>query len=130
MNADQVRALVTAKWPEAMQSPLATACAEFSAADEAARAVEFAQLQARAENAPRRCGDGCKGCDFCLRDTDTPAEREQMLADAMSHATACLAACGGWTVETLSHNVESAFGMDLGYEDCYEIARQALAPSH
>ena len=34
MNADQVRALVAAKWPEAMQSPVAAAIAQISAQDE------------------------------------------------------------------------------------------------
>lgn len=104
MNADQVRALVAAKWPEAMQSPLAVACATFVAADEAARAVEFASLQARA----------------------TDAEARRVRADAMEHAEACLNACGGWTVETLGHNIESAFGDELDADECDNIAREAL----
>ena len=104
MNADQVRALVAAKWPEAMQSPLAQAVGAFCAAEEADRAVGFAKLQAAA----------------------TCAERRRLLADAMEHADACIAACGGWTVETLSHNVESAFGMDLDVSECDDIASEAM----
>lgn len=104
MNADQVRALVAAKWPQAMQSPLAVACATFAAADEADRAVKFANLQARA----------------------TDAEAKRLRADAMEHAQACLNACGGWTVETLGHNIESAFGDELDVEECDDIARRAL----
>ena len=104
MNADQVRALVAAKWPEAMQSPLAVACATFAAADEADRAVQFASLQARA----------------------TDAEARRVRADAMEHASACMDACGGWTVETLGHNIESAFGDELDAEECDDIAREAL----
>lgn len=52
--------------------------------------------------------------------------RSQLLADAVAHADACVASCGGWTVETLGHNVESAFGMDLGADECDEIAAAAL----
>lgn len=104
MNADQVRALVAAKWPQAMQSPLAVACATFAAADEAARAVEFASLQARA----------------------TDSEARRVRTDAMEHARACLNACGGWTVETLGHNIESAFGDELDSDECDDIAREAL----
>lgn len=48
MNADQVRALVAAKFPGVLNSPPAVACASFAAADEADRAVQFASLQARA----------------------------------------------------------------------------------
>jgi hypothetical protein len=104
MDADQVRALVAAKWPGAMQSPLAVACATFAAADEADRAVQFASLQARA----------------------TDAERAALRADAMECAQACLAACGGWTVEMLGHNVESAMGGEMDADECDDIARQAL----
>lgn len=104
MNADQVRALVAVKWPESMQSPLAVACATFAAADEADRAVQFASLQSRA----------------------TDAEARRVRSDAMDHARACLDACDGWTVETLGHNIESAFGMDLSDDECDEIARAAL----
>lgn len=104
LDADSVRRYVAAKWPQAMQSPVAEACATFAAADEAARAVEFADLQARA----------------------TDAERRHLLADALEHAKSCMAACGGWTVETLGHNIESAFGDDLDADECDEIARKAL----
>ena len=104
MNADQVRALVAAKFPGVLNSPLAVACATFAAADEADRAVQFASLQARA----------------------TDAERRMLLADAMDHARACMDACGGWTVETLGHNIESAFGDELDADECDDIARRAL----
>ena len=75
-----------------------------AAADEAARAVEFASLQARA----------------------TDAEARRVRADAMDHARACMDACGGWTVETLGHNIESAFGDELDADECDDIARRAL----
>jgi len=104
MTANQVRALVAAKWPEAMQSPLAVACATFAAADEADRAVQFASLQASA----------------------TEAEARRVRADALEHACACLDACGGWTVETLGHNIESAFGGELDADECDAIAAEAL----
>lgn len=104
MNADQVRAFVAAKYPHAMQSPLAQAVGAFCAADQADRAVGFAKLQAAA----------------------TCAERRELLADAMAHAEACLAACDGWTVETLGHNVESAFGGELDADECDDVAREAL----
>ena len=104
MNADQVRALVAAKFPEALSSPLAVACATFAAADEADRAVQFASLQALA----------------------TDAEARRVRADAMDHARACMDACGGWTIETLGHNIESAFGDDLDADECDNIARRAL----
>lgn len=104
MNADQVRAMVAAKFPGVLSTPLAVACASFAAADEADRAVQFASLQARA--------------------TDTEARRVR--ADAMEHARACLDACGGWTVETLGHNIESAFGGELDADECDDIARRAL----
>lgn len=103
MNADQVRALVAAKWPEAMQSPLAQAVGAFCAADEADRAIEYAGLQARATLANK-----------CVQ------------VEAMGHADACIASCVGWTIETLSHNVESAFGMDLDESECDAIAREAM----
>lgn len=47
--------------------------------------------------------------------------------EAMEHAQACIAACGGWTVETLGHNIESAFGMELDADECDDIARAAIA---
>ena len=52
--------------------------------------------------------------------------RAQLLADAREHAYSCIAACDGWTVETLGHNIESAFGMDLTDDECDAIARQVL----
>lgn len=55
------------------------------------------------------------------------ANRIVLLAEAREHAEACLRARGGWTVETLGHNIESAFGLDLNADECDEIARQALA---
>ena len=93
MNAEQVRSLVAAKWPYALQSPLAQAMGGASA---------MALLEAS--------------------DADAVALR----GEAMAHAEACLRACGGWTVETLGNNVESAFGMELDADECDEIARAAL----
>ena len=104
MDADQVRAYVAAKRPEAMKSPLAVACATFAAADEMSRAVEFAQLQARASE----------------------ADMKRLRDEAMEYAEACLRACDGWEVETLGNNIKSAFGADLGPDECDDIAREVL----
>lgn len=105
MDADEVRAYVAEKWPQALHSPLARAVQDFSSADQADRAMGFAKLQASA----------------------TEAERKTILRDAMEHAEACLNTCDGWSVETLGHNVESAFGGELDADACDEISRQALA---
>lgn len=94
MTADQVRALVAAKYPGVLQSPLAQAMHGASA---------MAQLEA------------------------SDADRVILLADAREHAEACLRARTGWTVETLGHNIESAFGHDLDADECDEIARAAIA---
>lgn len=94
LNADSVRHYVAAKWPQAMQSPLAQAMHGASA---------MTMLEAS--------------------DADAVALR----GEAMAHAEACLRASDGWTVETLGHNIESAFGMDLDAEECDEIARAAIA---
>ena len=93
MNADQVRALVAAKWPQAMSSPLA-------------QAMHGASAMAMLESS----------------DADAVALR----GEAMEHAETCLRACDGWTVETLGHNIESAFGMDLDADECDDIARAAI----
>lgn len=55
------------------------------------------------------------------------ADAVALRGEATAHAEACLAACDGWTVETLGHNIESAFGMDLDADECDEIARAAIA---
>lgn len=108
MNADQVRAIVAAKWPSAMQSPLAQSVQAFSAADEAGRAIGFAQLQSRA----------------------TACEQEQIRRDAMAHALSCIAACAAegicYDAETLSSNVETNFP-ELSQDKCDDIARTAIA---
>lgn len=104
MDADDVRALVAAKWPEAMRSPLAQACKAFAATDGAACAIEFAGLQARA----------------------TCADLQLVREEARQAAEACLNACGGWTVETLGHNIESAMGGRLDADECDAVAREAL----
>lgn len=107
MDAEQVKAYVAAKWPDAMQSPLAQAVQSYCAADQADRAIGFAGLQAKA----------------------SAVARKALLADAAEHAESCLNACDGWTVESLGHNIESAFGSDLDAEECDEIAKQAIARS-
>ena len=56
----------------------------------------------------------------------TDAEARRVRTDAMEHARACMDACGGWTVETLGHNIESAFGAELDADECDDIARRAL----
>lgn len=104
MNADQVRALVAAKWPEALKSPVAVACANFAVTDATERAIEFASLQARA----------------------TEADAQRLRSEALDHAEACLNACDGWNIETLGHNIESAFGDVFDEDECDNIAREAL----
>lgn len=93
MNADDVRAYVAAKFPDAMQSPLAIAMHGASA---------MAQLES------------------------SDADRVLLIADAKAHAYACLNACDGWTVETLGHNIQSSFGLDLSDDECDEIAADVL----
>lgn len=93
MTADQVRALVAAKFPGVLQSPLAQAMHGASS---------MALLEAS--------------------DADLVALR----GDALDHAKACIHARGGWTVETLGHNIESAFGGDFDADECDDIAREAL----
>lgn len=93
MTADQVRALVAAKYPGVLQSPLA-------------QAMHGASSMALLE----------------VSDADAVALR----GDALEHARACIRARGGWTVETLGHNVQSAFGGNLDADECDEIARDAL----
>ena len=88
----------------AKNSPAGVACATFAAADQADRAVQFASLQARA----------------------TAADARRVRADALAHARACMDARGGWTVETLGHNIESSFGDELDADECDDIARKAL----
>lgn len=105
MNADQVRAIVAAKWPQAMQSPLAAMFAETAAHDEADRAIGFAKLQADAGHA-------------------------QMKRDAYAHAIDCIYACKAqgidFDAETVSHNVECSFP-ELSIDECDDIAAAALA---
>ena len=55
------------------------------------------------------------------------AERVMLLADARQHAEACLNACDGWTVETLGHNIQSSFGLDLSEDECDHIAAEVLS---
>lgn len=94
MDAEAVRAFVAAKWPQAMQSPLAQAMHGASA---------MALLEAS--------------------DADAVALR----GEAVAAAEACLAACDGWTVETLSVQIECATDGELGSDECDEIARAVLA---
>jgi hypothetical protein len=55
------------------------------------------------------------------------ADMVALRGEAMEHARACLRACDGWTIETLGHNIESAFGGDLDADECDAIARKALS---
>ena len=55
------------------------------------------------------------------------ADAVALHGEALAHAEACLAACDGWTVETLGHNIESAFGIEMDANECDEIARAAIA---
>lgn len=99
MDAEQVRAYVAAKWPEALQSPLAQKVAELVAADSADRVATE------------------------LRGTIAAALKH---AEACIRARACISGGGGWTVETLGHNIETEFGLALDADDCDDIAREAL----
>lgn len=94
LNADSVRRYVAAKWPMAMQSPLA-------------QAMHGASAMAMLESS----------------DADAIALR----SEARAHAESCLVAVDGWTVETLGHNIESEFGMELDSDECNEIASAAMA---
>ncbi len=58
------------------------------------------------------------------------ADAVALRGEAMKHAKACLRARGGWTVETLSHNVQSYFGPDLSDDECDEIAQAALSKAN
>ena len=100
LTADMVRSMVAAKWPGLLDSPLA-------------QAMHGASSMARLEASD-------------ADDAIARHEHEQMRSAALEHALACMWACDGWTVETLSNNIESAFGMDLDGDECDDIARQAL----
>ena len=104
IDAAAVRAYVALMWPQAMQSPVALAIREGCASDEANRAVSFARVQAECSNAEHRAA----------------------LVDAAEWADRCLEARGGWTVDTLSHNLESNFGDELSVDECDDIAAAAI----
>lgn len=59
MNADQVRAIVAAKYPQAMISPVAVLVKAIVAVDEADRAIKFAQIQRDAVLHAIQCIDTC-----------------------------------------------------------------------
>jgi hypothetical protein len=100
MNANQVTQYINAKYPGATASPLAQLFATVTATDAAERAIDFAGLQARATAA-------------------------QIREDAISRAESCLDACDGWTVETLSFNLECSIdGLDV--EECDDIAESVM----
>jgi hypothetical protein len=105
MNAEQVRAYVAAKWPEAMQSPLAQLAREVTAHDEAQRATGFAKLQAAAS---------------------ARSLRDEALEYARSCIDACEAAGVEYDADTLGHNVETNFP-SLDPDKCDEIAADAIA---
>ena len=97
MNAKQVMALVAAKFPGVLASPLAQAMHGASA---------LAQLESS--------------------DADAVIARADLIIEAKAHANACLWACDGWTFETLSHNIESSVP-DLDIEDCDAVAEEMLS---
>jgi hypothetical protein len=101
MNAEQALAYINSKYPSAMASPLAQLFATVTATDAAERAIGFACLQARATVA-------------------------QIREDAISRAESCLDACDGWTVETLSSNIEEHIDFRLETEECDAIAEAAM----
>lgn len=98
MNADQVRAYVAAKWPEALQSP-------------AARLMAAASAMATIE----------------ASNADEAIELAETIQAATAHARECLDASDGWDVETLGHNIQSEFGPALTADECDDVARQAIA---
>ena len=100
MNANQVRAYINAKYPSASESPLAHLFAEVAATDKAEQTIAFAGLQARATAA-------------------------QIREDAISRAESCLDARSGWTVETLSFNLECSID-GLNVEECDDIAEAVM----
>lgn len=89
MNADQVRAYIAAKYPEAMQSPVAVFCRQYAEAE------------------------------------TVTEHHDELRQDAIAHAESCAVSADGWTVETLSHNIESSFP-ELDIDECDEIAEKAL----
>lgn len=97
MNAEQVRAYVQARFPGVLESPLAQAMHGASA---------LAILEAS--------------------NADTVVERAEALAAGRAAAERCLAACDGWTVETLSVQIESAAEGALDWCECDELARELL----
>lgn len=103
MTADQVRSLVADKFPGVLESPLAQAMHGASA-----------MTMLEASNAD---------------DAIARYEHDRLKSAALEHALACIWATDGWTVETLGHNIESAFGMDLDAEECDEIACFAIGSS-
>jgi hypothetical protein len=54
------------------------------------------------------------------------ADAVVLRGEALEHARACIRATDGWSVETLGHNIESAFGSELNADECDDIARKAL----
>lgn len=100
MNADDVRAFVAAKFPGVLNSPLAQAMHGASA---------MAQLESSSAD-----------------DAIAQYEHNRMVSAALEHAIACVWSADGWTVETLGHNVQSAFGDELNADECDDIARQVL----
>lgn len=97
MNADQVRAIVAAKYPQAMTSPVAVLVKAIVAVDEADRAIEFAQIQ---------------------------AHRDAVL-HAMQCIHICDAQGIRYDVDTLSFNIESNFPY-LSLDDCDSAAHEAF----
>lgn len=97
MDANAVRRYAETKWPHAFQSPLAQVIHA---------GTSMAQLEAS--------------------DADAVIELAELRKEATEMAESLLLARDGWTVETLSHNIESVFGLDLGIDECDEIARSVL----
>jgi len=97
MNADQVRAIVAAKYPQAVKSPVAVLVKAILAVDEADRAIEFVQIQAR---------------------RDAVLHAIQCIHTCGSQGIA-------YDEETLSCNIESNFP-NLNLDECDEIAHEAL----
>jgi hypothetical protein len=50
---------------------------------------------------------------------------DELHRDAVEHAYHCLRAGDGWTVETLSHNIESSFP-EFDMDECDAIAESVL----
>lgn len=98
LSQSSVISYVQNRWPSALQSPLATAMQGASA---------MAQLEAS--------------------DADQVLHLAELRETARQWAQKCINACGGWTVESLSVQIECATDGELDTDECDAIARAEIA---